>query len=380
MRLRNIDLLRGIVMVLMCIDHARDYTHYHPTDPMVLEDTSFAVYILRILAHFCAPIFILLAGISARLSGSRKTPGQLSVFLLTRGLVLCLLEITLVNWAWSFNPAYNLIYLQVIWAIGIAMIAMSFLVYMKDKYILLLAVIIIAGHNLFDHVVFHDNTCEHYAWSLMLQKNILAITDFLSVRTTYPFLPVIGVMTLGYVVGKLYLSKHSEQRKKILMVSGIAMFGLFLILRLFVGYGDPHTWQIFDDTGLTVMSVFNVTKYPFSLQFVLMTLSVAFIYLSITDGKLQQMKTSVIELIGNTPMLFYILHIYVLHGIALLVVIYTGITPDFVNNLGGIPSGFGYPVWWLWWIIALTILGLYPLCKKYMALKKSKKYKWTSYI
>lgn len=150
-----------------CIDHARDYTHYHPTDPMVLEDTSFAVYILRILAHFCALIFILLAGISARLSGSRKSPNQLSVFLLTRGLVLCLLEITLVNWAWSFNPAYKMIYLQVIWAIGIAMIAMSFLVYMKDKYILLLAVIIIAGHNLFDHVTFHDNTCEHYAWSLM---------------------------------------------------------------------------------------------------------------------------------------------------------------------------------------------------------------------
>lgn len=128
------------------------------------------------------------------------------------------------------------------------------------------------------------------------------------------------------------------------MVSGVVMLGLLFILRLLVGYGDPQAWQIFGDTGLTLMSVFNVTKYPFSLQFVLMTLSVAFFYLSITDGQLQQMKTSVIELIGNTPMFFYILHIYVLHGIALLVVIYKGMASGFVNNLGGIPK-----VWIIRW-------------------------------
>ncbi|MDU1903992.1 MAG: heparan-alpha-glucosaminide N-acetyltransferase domain-containing protein [Dysgonomonas sp.] len=380
MRLRNIDLLRGIVMVLMCIDHARDYTHFHPTDPMIVEETIFPVYILRILAHFCAPVFILLAGISARLSGKRKSVEELSKYLFTRGLILCLLEITLVNWAWNFNPAYKVIYLQIIWAIGISMVTLSFLIYLKDKYILLFSLIIIAGHNLFDNVTFEEGTCMYYLWSFLLQKNVLPIADHLSVRTTYPVLPVMALMGLAYVLGRLYTEKSSEYRQKVFIISGIIGLILFFILRLLVGYGDPYRWQVFDNNVLTIMSIFNVTKYPFSLQFLLITLSVAFLYLGFTDAKCMSVKVSVIELIGKTPMFFYILHIYILHSIALLTVLYMGISPDFVNNLGGIPSDFGVPLWWLWWMIPLTVLGLYPLCKKYLALKQSKKYKWTAYI
>lgn len=379
MRLKNIDLLRGIVMIIMCIDHARDYTHFHPSDPMNLVDTPFLVYILRILTHFCAPVFILLAGISARISGKRKSKIELTKFLLSRGFILCLLEITLVNWAWSFNPAYKMIYLQVIWAIGISMIVLSLLIHLKDKYILLIAVFIIVGHNLFDEVTFSQNSIMFYIWSFLLQKNVLPITEWLSVRTTYPVLPVIGIITLGYVIGKWYYDALDILRKKVLLTVGLCMLISFFILRLFIGYGDPYSFKIYDNRELTFMSIFNVTKYPLSFQFILMTLSGAFIFLGLTDRKIN-MPTSPIITIGQTPLFFYILHIYVIHCIALIGVLCQGITPDFVNNLGGIPSDFGLPLWYLWWIIPLTVLIIYPLSKKYLSLRQSKKYKWTSYI
>lgn len=366
-------------MIIMCIDHARDYTHFHPSDPMNLVDMPFLVYILRILTHFCAPVFILLAGISARISGKRKSKIELTKFLLSRGFILCLLEITLVNWAWSFNPAYKMIYLQVIWAIGISMIVLSLLIHLKDKYILLIAVFIIVGHNLFDEVTFSQNSIMFYIWSFLLQKNVLPITEWLSVRTTYPVLPVIGIITLGYVIGKWYYDALDILRKKVLLTVGLCMLISFFILRLFIGYGDPYSFKIYDNRELTFMSIFNVTKYPLSFQFILMTLSGAFIFLGLTDRKIN-MPTSPIIIIGQTPLFFYILHIYVIHCIALIGVLCQGITPDFVNNLGGIPSDFGLPLWYLWWIIPLTVLIIYPLSKKYLSLRQSKKYKWTSYI
>lgn len=380
MRLRNIDILRGIVMVLMCIDHARDYTIYHPADPMVLESTPFIVYIFRFFAHFCAPAFILLAGISAKLSGRKKTKKELSKYLLTRGLILCLLELTLVNWAWSFNPTYKMIYLQVIWAIGISMIALSALIYLKDRYIFMISTLVIVGHNLFDKVSFHEGTFMYYIWSFLLQKNVLPVTEFLSVRTTYPFLPVIAVMGLGYVIARFYTEKSRDYRKKIFLISGISLLVIFFLLRLVVGYGDPFGWQIYDNHFFTVMSVFNVTKYPFSLQFLLMTFGVCFIYLSLTDGKMQSSKVSLFESIGSTPMFFYILHIYVLHTLALIAMVFDGVSLNFNRYLGGIPYNLGVPMWYMWLMVAVTVVGLYVLCKKYLKLKQSKKYKWTSYI
>lgn len=367
-------------MVLMCIDHARDYTIYHPADPMVLEDTSFVVYLFRIMAHFCAPTFIVLAGISARLSGRKKTNKELSKYLLTRGLVLCLLEITLVNWAWSFNPTYKMIYLQVIWAIGISMIVLSALVYLKDRYIIVLSVLVIAGHNLFDKVSFSEGSFLYYLWSLLLQKNVLPITDFLSVRTTYPVLPVIAVMALGYVLGKLYTEKTDEVRKKVFLQLGSILIISFFVMRLVVGYGDPYQWQVSDSTELTIMSIFNVTKYPFSLNFLLMTLGVCFVYLSLTDGLLHSAKKSLFESIGNTPMFFYILHIYVLHILAIVALLYDGGSINLREYLGGIPYDFGVSMWYMWCMVAVTVVGLYPLCKGYLKLKQSRKYKWTSYI
>lgn len=379
MRLKNIDILRGIVMILMCIDHARDYTLFHPADPMDLSNTPFMVYLLRILAHFCAPTFILLAGLSARLYGRNKSKKQLTHFLFSRGLVLCVLELTLVNWAWSFNPFYKLYYLQVIWALGISMIALSALIWLRSRYILIIALVIIGGRNLLDTLHFEEGTAMYYIWSLLLQKNILPITEHLSVRTTYPVLPVIAIMALGYVVGLLYTNFAPEKRKQYLIYLGGGCIVIFLFSRLVVGYGDPFPFVYSDNMLLTLMSAFNVTKYPMSLQFILYALSFTFLFLAFTE-KLNSSDSNIFLVLGRTPMFFYILHIYILHSIALITVICSGVTPNFVNNLGGIPPEFGFPLWWLLWVIPFTVFFLSFFCKKYNKLKLSKKYAWTSYI
>lgn len=380
MRLRNIDIIRGVVMIIMCIDHARDYTLYHPLDPMDLDNTSFIVYALRILAHFCAPTFILLSGISISLQREKKTKKELSSYLLSRGLILCLLELTLVNWGWSFNPFYKMTYLQIIWAIGIAMITMAFLIHIKDKYIAILALIVIFGHNLFDFVSFPSHSIANYIWSFLEQKNVLEITDSWSVRTTYPVLPVIAIMALGFVVGYMYKKSFNAQNRVLILRSFACIsFLLFLLFRMIIGYGDPYSVEWSELPILSVMSLFNVTKYPMSLQFILFTLSVTSLFLALTDS-LKVKDNNPILVLGQVPLFFYISHLYVLHSIILIILAVEGVKIDLINNLGGVPSDFGVPLWWLLWIVLLILVILFPICTKYRHLKFSRKYKWTSYI
>ena len=380
MRLRNIDILRGIVMIFMCIDHARDYTHFHPLDPMNLDNTPVVVYILRILAHICAPAFILLSGISISLQKEKKTKKELSSYLLSRGLILCLLEVTLVNWGWSFNPLYKMTFLQIIWAIGIAMIAMAFLIHIREKYIAILALIIIFGHNLFDTVHFPPHTVQYYVWSFLEQKNVLPITSFWSVRTTYPVLPVIAIMMIGFVLGNVYNKSFDPQNRKLILRSlACISFLLFLLFRMILGYGDPYSVEWSESPILSFMSLFNVTKYPMSLQFILFSLSIVTLFLAITDS-IKVKDNNPIMILGQVPLFFYIFHLYVLHTIILVILMIEGVKIDLIQNLGGVPPSFGVPLWWLLWIIPLVLAILFPMCVKYRQLKFSRKYRWTRYI
>lgn len=380
MRLRNIDLLRGVVMVMMCIDHARDYTQYHPLDPMSLDSTPFVVYILRILSHFCAPTFIILSGISISLQIEKKTKKELSRYLLTRGLILCLLEITLVNWGWSFNPFYHITYLQIIWAMGIAMIAMAFIIYIQEKYIILFALLIIFGHNLFDSVHFQANSLQFYIWSFLDQKNVLPITSNWSVRTTYPILPVVALMSLGFALGYIY-RKGFDIQNRVLLLRSLACitFLLFLLFRMILNYGDPYSVEWSESPLLSLASLFNVTKYPMSLQFILLAVSVISLILSLTDSLIIK-ENNPLLILGQVPLFFYILHLYVLHLIILVILAIKGIKIDLVHNLGGIPPDFGVPLWWLIWIVPLALVILFPICIKYRQLKFTRRYKFTSYI
>lgn len=376
-RLTNIDMLRGIVMILMCVDHARDYTIYHPDDPMVLAETPFSVWLLRVLAHFCAPTFIFLAGISAWMSGQRRTKSEMSAFLLTRGAILCLLEVTLVNWGWSFNPGFHIVYLQVIWAIGIAMICMAALVHLSRPVLAAGCAAVLLFHNLFSGISFSENSVMFYIWSFLFQKNLLPLWDGFMVRTTYPVVPVIALMGLGYCAGMWYTHLDHTTRKRYLRNTALAMLAAFAIFRAVLGYGDPYPVEGNGNTMTWLMSVMNTTKYPLSLDFVLLYLSVPMLVLSLTDGKEVH---GVTVALGRVPMFFYILHLYVLHSIILVWLAFHGEVIDFSSNLGGVSPETGYPMWFLWFVIPFTVAVLYLPCRWYHGLKKSKKYRITDFI
>lgn len=369
-------MLRGIVMILMCIDHARDYTLYHPTDPMILSDTPFSVWLLRVMAHFCAPTFIFLAGISAWMAGKKKYKSELSVFLFTRGLILCILELTLVNWGWSFNPTFHTIYLQVIWAIGIAMISLSALIHVPRYIIAALGLSILLFHNLLDGVTFEKDSFMFYFWSILLQKNLLPVGGEFMFRTTYPVLPVIAIMCLGYTTGKWYTDLSQEIRKKYLMTTSMIMLACFILFRS-IGYGDSSPIDTHHGIQTFIMSFLNTTKYPLSLDFTLLYLSIPIFILSITDGK--DYKGIPVTL-GRVPMFFYIIHLYILHTIILIWMITHGYEINFTESLGGVPSTCGYPIEFLWFVIPFTVLILYFPCRWYHNLKRSKRYRITNYI
>lgn len=373
-RFENIDVLRGIVMILMCIDHARDYTGVFPTDPMTLSETPLWLYVLRVLAHLCAPTFIFLSGISAGIVGTRKSKGELSKHLISRGAILCLLEITLVNWGWSFNPLYNTIYLQVIWAIGISMMLLGVALHLRKWMLAVVAFSILGFHNLFSGVHF-DCPALHYGWSFILQKNLLPIGEEMMVRTTYPVLPVFAVMTFGYLISVWFTAAGEEQRRKNLLRLSCGMIITFLTLRLAVGYGDPFPldWNNF------VLSLGNLTKYPLSLNFVLLYLAPAIIFLAISE-RWKFSEYNLLMTLGRVPMFFYILHLYLLHLIILVWLICNEYTLDFTTSLGAVPSGIGYPAWWLWWIIPVVSIAMYLPCRWYYRLKSSHKYLWTRYV
>lgn len=379
MRFQNIDILRGIVMIIMCIDHARDYTGLFPMDPMTLEDTPFWLYILRILAHLCAPTFILLAGISAAIVGCKKDKNKLSSFLLTRGFILCLLEVTLVNWGWSFNPLYSTIYLQVIWAIGISMIALAALIRLRKFLIFSICSSIIVFHNLFDGVAFSEGTVMHYIWSFLIQKNLLPIGDYFMVRTTYPILPVVAIMGLGYLVGGWYVNLDSDKRRRNLWISSILTLSIFVITRLIFKYGDPYDVDCIGDISNYIMSAINLTKYPMSFNFIMLYISVTMAILAATEGRSYK-NVNFLIILGKTPMFFYIAHLYVLHLVIISYLLINGYRIDLVSYLGGVPTGVGFPAWWLLWVVPFTIVVLILPCRYYYKLKQSKKYKWTNYI
>ncbi len=379
-RLQSLDIVKGVVMVLMCIDHARDYTPFHPTDPMTLDgDMPFSVYFFRILAHLCAPAFILMAGVSARLVGERRNKADLSKYLLQRGAILCILEFTLVNWAWSFNPLYHLTYLQIIWAIGLSMIALAALIHLRRATILTIALVILFGHNLLSDLEFAQGSLGYYAYGFLLHKEVMPIAGEFMVRSTYPILPVIAIMALGYLIGEWYTSRDSQQRQRNMWRVGLSMLGLFVVTRLIVGYGDPHPIESGHGIVHYIMSAINTTKYPLSLNFVLLYLSISIMALAALD-RVQLPERNLFVTLGRTPMFFYITHLYLLHTITLCYLAICGVQLDFTRFLGGVPPTEGFPMWGMLLLVTSVVAMLYPLCLKYYNLKRNHKLWITKYI
>lgn len=382
-RVRSIDLLRGLVMIIMALDHVRDYfsAAAFQYDPLDLSQTSTALFLTRWITHFCAPIFVFLSGTSAFLVGQRKGKKELSAFLFKRGLWLVLLEVTVVFMGWLFAPPFtSALLLQVIWALGISMIALSLIVLLPKNIILIVGIILVAGHNGLDNVHEAGNDFKAIGWHFLHDPG-LATIDRLKIFFAYPVLPWIGLMTLGYSLGNIYIKNYdAAKRKKLLRWLGVAAILTFIILRYTNIYGDANHWSTQQSPTFTFLSFINTVKYPPSLLYVLMTIGPALIFLSFTENPINRFQ-KVISVYGRVPLFYYLLHIYLIHFFAVIAAQLSGYkwSDMFLNTWVSFSpdlKGYGFNLATVYAVWALVIILLYPLCRWYDKYKTSHKEKW----
>ena len=375
-RLLSIDALRGLVILFMLLDHVREtfFLHRQVTDPMSIDSTEPALFVSRTLAHLCAPVFVLLTGLSAYLYGEKyQGKAAVSSFLFTRGLFLVVLELTLVNLAWTFQFPPSVIYLQVIWAIGLSMLALAALVWLPRAALLILGAAIVAGHNLLDGLHFAPDAFLHVPWAILHDRGWIEFSDSLRLRTSYPVLPWIGVIALGYGIGPWFGRGASPRvRQRNLCYAGAGALLGFVALRVFNGYGEAP-WTPHEQVQQTLMSFFNITKYPPSLLFLMLTLGVGLLLLLAFERAQQRRWISALAVFGAAPMFVYLLHLYVLKLLYLMGVALFGL------NHG---AYFGFDHISAVWVTAIVLaVALYRPVRWFAALKSRRRdIRWLKYF
>jgi uncharacterized membrane protein len=383
-RIESIDLLRGWVMIIMAIDHVRDYFHeaafqYDPTD---LSQTTPELFLTRFITHFCAPVFMFLSGTSAFLVGERKGKKALSKFLLTRGLWLVILELTIISFGWYFN-FFKGIDLVVIWALGMSMIFLAAIIWLPLPAIIVIGLAMVFGHNLLDPIRVPGQGVDALLWSIVHQANFF---DYkLPLFVGYPLVPWIGVMALGYATGYLYNRNYEvPKRKRQLLMLGIASVILFMVIRFINEYGDPIPWTEQKNGLFTFLSFINVFKYPPSLLYVLVTLGPALVFLALSENARGWLIEKV-KVIGRVPMFFYIVHLYLIHLAAMIATWFDDKQPTdmildtfviFDPKLQG--YGFSLGITYAVWFVLIVIL--YFLCRWYDRYKRTHTHWWLSYL
>ena len=380
-RLDSVDLLRGLAIVIMALDHARDYFTSARFDATDLTQTTAPLFLTRWITHVCAPVFVFLAGTSAFLyQARRRSRAEVSRFLLTRGLLLVVLELTVVRWAWTFNFSYTeLLFVQVIWVIGVSMIVLAGLIYLPLRAVAAVGVAMILGHNLLDGVTPQSLGAWGPLWALLHVQAAIPLGGGRVFVVIYPLIPWIGVMAAGYAFGTLLLRTEQERRRTLLMLGG-GLTLAFLMLRAVNVYGDPAPWTVQETAGRTALSFLNTTKYPPSLQFLLMTLGPAIALLPLLE-RLTGPVARAVTVFGRVPLFFYVLHLYLIHAVALTVGTLAGFDPrSFLHVWLNNPDGWGYglPVVYLVW--AGVVLALYPACRWFAGVKARRREVWLSYL
>ena len=386
-RIESIDFLRGLVMIIMALDHVRDYFFFgsFTSNPSNLATTTPLLFYTRIITHYCAPVFILLTGTSAYLYGAKKNQRDLSKFLFTRGIWLIFLELVVNNFVWYFDPSYSLIVLQVIWAIGFGMLFLSGIIYLSNKIICMIGLAIIFFHNLFDVFVFEGQSLDSIIWYFLHQQAIIEISDNTSLIFGYPIIPWIGLMAIGYILGSLFTDYQAKERTALLMKYGLYAIGAFLILRLTNFYGEPNPFIIQDSITYSIMSFFNTTKYPPSLLYILMTIGPSLLLLSVIE-KYKNKVTDFFVVFGRVPLFYYFIHILIIHMLAIILLVLTNKDYSIMFNMTPYLPGqnqlieYGHPLWVVYVVWFIVILILYPLCYKYMKYKSNSKKWWLSYL
>lgn len=351
------------------------------SEPTNMETTTSILFFTRWITHFCAPVFVFLAGTSAFLYGSKKeSKKDVSLFLFTRGLWLILLEVTLMNFGWFFDIGFSLTVFQVIFAIGFSMVCLAGFIYLPNKILLVLGIILVAGHNFLDPVTFNGSGVKDILWYLLHQQNYVNSSGGVF-YFYYPVIPWVGLMILGYLFGGFYVKGYDQaKRKKALLWIGVSSIALFILLRAINIYGDLVPWSEQKDSLFTLMSFFNTTKYPPSLLFLLMTIGPSLLFLYFTEN-IKNKITDALVVFGRVPLFFYVVHIYLIHLLALLGAAFSGllwtnlaITAEgfFAGTLAS--YGFNLVVVYISWIV--VVLFLFPFCSKYNQYKTNNRSKW----
>ncbi len=398
-RISEIDMMRGLVIVLMALDHVRDYFHvgafrFDPLDP---AQTTPLLYATRWITHLCAPTFVFLAGVSAYLQAVKGKSGPaLSSFLVKRGLWLIFLELTVLSFGWSFGFPYAF-FLQVIWAIGWSMIALAGLVLLPRSASLAVGLAIVAGHNLLDPLTPQQFGGASLLWSALHEGGPIFVGGAPIGLFAYPILPWIGVMALGYGAGPLFVEPAATRNRKLLFI-GAGMIALFLLLRFIDGYGNPapgtaggpygggESWRDQNSFGGAAMVFLDVQKYPPSLMFTFATLGIMFLLLPLL-ARLKGLPARVLLTFGAVPFFFYVLHIWLAHAIAIAANAALGRDAsglfNYLRNVFMAPErlqslGFSLPWVYVAWIAVLSML--YPLCACWADLKRRRRDWWLSYL
>ena len=379
-RLASVDLVRGGVMVLMVLDHVRDYLMNSRVDPTNIEVATPALFFTRWVTHVCAPTFIFLAGTGAFLAGVQGRPrAQLSRFLVTRGLWLIVLEQTWVSVTMTFTRPSAILAL-ILWAIGWSMIVLAGLIHLPRRAVGAIGVCLILFHNLLDGVQVNGSGVGSLLWHLLHEPGYLILPGGIGLLEGYPLIPWVGVMAAGYAFGP-WLLEPAPRRRALVTTLGLALLGGFLVLRGVNRYGDPRPWTFQADSVRTVMSFLNCQKYPPSLLYLLMTLGPALLALAWVD-RLPALLARPLGTLGRVPLFFFLLQWPVAHGLGVAVAALRGQPVDWLFRSPPFQMPDGYDnslaTVYLTWGIALLIM--YPFCRWFAEVKRRRRDPWLSYL
>jgi uncharacterized membrane protein len=390
-RVEAIDALRGAIMIVMALDHVRDFIHRAAmsSSPTDLVRTTPVLFFTRWITHFCAPGFMFTAGLGAFLWWQRgRTRKELSIFLATRGLWLIVLELTVMRLAYDFDLSLaHPTFLLVLWVLGGCMIGLAALVWLPERLLIALSLVVIALHNTLDGVRAARFGALAPLWNLLHQPGPVRVAGTV-VIVGYPFVPWIAVMTLGFCAGRIFLMAPALRQRRLIAI-GSAMTAAFLVLRALNVYGDPVPWSPQPVPGFTVLSFLNTTKYPPSLAFLLMTLGPLLIALALFD-RARPARVHPLIVYGRVPLFYFVTHFYAAHLVAALLAYVRYGSPALQFMVGPIPSmggspklfppDFGYPLWVAYMVWALVVLGLYPACRRFAQMKAAGHSWWLRYL
>ncbi len=385
-RITSIDFVRGLVMVIMALDHTREIVHVTAStqSPTDLNTTTVGLFFTRWITHLCAPTFVFLSGTSAYLSLQNQSNfSESRSFLFKRGLWLILLNFTIINIGVFFDPTLSVLFSQVIAAIGFGFIGLAILLKLPARTLMIIGLIIIFSHDVFQSVSFPQGSVLSFVWTLFMSVGFFQLTPHFGFLATYAFIPWLGIMLVGYGCGELF-TLESVKRKKLFLQIGFGALTLFALLRTFNVYGDPNQWKFQRDGIFSFLSFINTTKYPPSLLYTLMILGITFLLLSVLDS-VKTKFTDIISVYGKVPLFYYLIHWYIIHVVAIGIFLMQGIHFSEIEFRG---FGFGRPktgggldllgTYAVWFSVVAV---LYPFCKWYSNYKlEHKENKWLRYL